>query len=117
MIHFVVTPTPPDQFSSRSKQAGFRNLQRLLEKIIGFLKAHQPEATAYLALGNGTPELFLVVPSGPYDFELGDKLSDFAAPYIERGMLGGASLLPVSSQEELVAYFDPAHAIRTERVR
>jgi hypothetical protein len=74
------------------------------------------DGTAYLALGNGTPELYMVTQSEAYDFELGDKLSEFAAPYIERGLLGGASLVPASSPEELAAYFDLNKVIRIERV-
>jgi hypothetical protein len=74
------------------------------------------DGTAYLALGNGTPELYMVSQSEAYDFDLGDKLSEFAAPYIERGLLGGASLVPASSPEGLAAYFDLNKVIRIERV-
>ena len=75
------------------------------------------DATAYITLGSGTPELYMVTQSSPYDFDLGDKLSDFAAPYIERGLLSGSSLVPASSPEELAAYFDLGKVIRIERVR
>lgn len=51
------------------------------------------------------------------DFELGDKLSEFAAPYVAHGLLGGAMLLPASSPEELAAYVDLGKVIRIERGR
>ncbi len=109
---------PREKARARSKRSGFSAVQRLLERVLAFMEEnHLLEATAYITLGNGTPELYVVTQSGAYDFELGDKLSEFAAPYIERGLLGGTSLIPASSPEELAAYFDLGKVIRIERVR
>lgn len=102
---------------SRSKRSGFTAILRLLERIIEFMKENSlQDGTAYIALGNDTPELYLVTQSKACDFELGDKLSEFAAPYIARGLLGNASLIPASSPEELAAYFDLNKIIRIEHV-
>ena len=91
---------------------------RLCERIVEFLEENNAQGfKAYIALGNDSPELYVVTQSATLDFELGDKLSEFAAPHIERGLLGSATLLPASTPEELAAYFDLNKTIRIERVR
>ena len=68
----------------------------------------------YISLDNGASGLYLVTTSEAYNFELGDKLAEFAAPYIERGLLGSVALLPAFTPEQLAAYFDPRKAMRVE---
>jgi hypothetical protein len=72
------------------------------------------EFRAFLSRDGGTIALYLVTTAEAYDFELGDKLAEFAAPYIERGLLSDVTLLPKSTPEELAAFFDPAKAVRVE---
>jgi hypothetical protein len=117
VITFSTSPMPRERARSRSKRSGFNTILRLLEHIVEFMEENSlQDGTAYIALGNGTPELYMVTRSEAYDFELGDRLSEFAAPYIERGLLGSAVLIPASSPEELAAYFDLNKVIRIERV-
>lgn len=117
VITFSTNPKPHQRTRSRGKRSGFKTILCLLEQINKFMAEHSPQdSTAYIALGSSTPELYLVTQSGAYDFELGDKLSDFAAPYIARGLLGGASLIPASTPDQLAAYFDLSKVIRIERV-
>jgi hypothetical protein len=117
VITFSANPTPRERGRSRSKRSGFNTFLRLLEHITEFMEENNlQDGAAYIALGNGTPELYVVTQSAAYDFELGDKLSEFVAPYIERGLLGGASLITASSPEELAAYFDLNKVIRIQRV-
>src|SRR5262245_52142272 len=115
VITFSANPKPREK--TRRRRSGFEALLRLCEQIIEFVEEHNSQdSKAYLAPGNGMPELYLVTQSEAYDFKLGDRLSEFAAPYIERGLLGSAALIPASSPEELAAYFDLNKAIRIERV-
>lgn len=117
MITVSATPTPRDRKRSRSRRSGFDATWRLCQQIVEFMEDNRlRECKAYIALGNGAPELYVVSQSEAYDFELSGKLSDFAAPYIERGLLGSAALVPASSPEELAAYFDLNKVIRVERV-
>lgn len=116
MITFSVSPMSREKIRP-SKRYGFKTILRLLEAILKFMEENCVEnGTAYISLGNGTPELYLVIGNEVYDFELGDKLSEFAAPYIERGLIGGASLIPASSPEELAAYFNLDKVLRIQRV-
>lgn len=117
MITFSANPTPRERGRSRGKRSALNAFLRLLEHTIEFMEANGlPDGTAYVALGRDTPELYVVSESGAYDFALGDRVSEFAAPYIERGLLGGASLVTACSQEELAAYFDLNKVIRIQRV-
>jgi hypothetical protein len=72
------------------------------------------EYKAYFSRDGGTVGLYLLTTSEKFDFELADKLTEFAAPYIERGMLGSVTLLPASTPEELAAYFDLNKALSVE---
>lgn len=72
------------------------------------------EFKAFFSRDGGTVGLYLMTTAEIYDFALGDKLAEFATPYIERGMLGSVTLLPASTLEEIAAYFDPKKALRVE---
>jgi hypothetical protein len=72
------------------------------------------EFKAFFSRDRGTVGLYLVTTSPVFNFELADKLTEFAAPYIERGLLSSVTLLPASTVEELAAYFDPMKAVRVE---
>lgn len=74
----------------------------------------QKDFEVYFARDGGSISLYLMTKAEVYDFELSRKLADFAAPYLERGLLDSASLLPASSAEELEAFFDPKTALRVE---
>jgi hypothetical protein len=118
VINLSVDPLPREKARLRRKRSDFDGMLRLCERIVEFLEENTAQDfKAYLALGNGSPELYVVTQSETYDFELGDRISEFAAPYIERGMLGSSTLLPASTPEELAAYFDLNKIIRIERVR
>lgn len=87
----------------------------MCEHIAKFMQENEGEEfKAFFSRDGGTIGLYLVTTAEAYDFELGDKLAEFAAPYIERGLLGSVTLLPVCSSEELAAYFDPTKALRVE---
>ena len=64
--------------------------------------------------GRNSFGLFLMTETEVYDFDLSDKLADFAGPYIERGLLDSVTLLPACSPDELTAFFDPTSAVRIE---
>jgi hypothetical protein len=88
---------------------------RMCEHIAGFMQQNDGgEFKAFFSRDGGTVGLYLVTTAEVYDFELGDKLAAFTAPYIERGLLGSVTLLPASTPEELAAYFDPMKALRVE---
>jgi hypothetical protein len=87
----------------------------MCEGIASFMRANNGrEFKAFFARDNGAVGLYLMTKTETYDFELGDKLAEFAAPYIERGLLGSVTLLPASTPEELAAYFDPMKALSVE---
>jgi hypothetical protein len=103
---------------SRRSRSGFASLLRLCEQIVAFMEENDSQdCKACIALGNGTPDLYLVTRSEAYDFELGDKLSEFAATYIERGLLGSVTLLPASSPDQLAAFFDLNKVVRVGRMQ
>ena len=68
----------------------------------------------FFALDGAAINLYLLIKAEAYDFTLSGKLAEFAAPYIERGLLDSATLLPASSPEEQKAFFDPETAWRIE---
>lgn len=72
------------------------------------------EFKAFFTRDGGTVGLFLTTKAEKYDFDLADKLAEFAAPYIERGLLGSVTLLPASTPEELAAFFDITKALSVE---
>jgi hypothetical protein len=99
----------------RPKRSQLDVMLRLCQDIAAFVQTHAPDRSqAFFALDGDTVGLYVLSAAEAYDFELGDKLAEFAAPYIERGLLGSVTLLPASTPEELAAYFDPAKAIRVE---
>jgi hypothetical protein len=99
----------------RRKQSQLEVMLRLCERIAEFMRKNGGAAfKAFFARDGGAVGLYLMTTAEAYDFELGDRLVEFAAPYIERGLLGSVTLLPASSPEELAAYFDPTRAIRVE---
>ncbi len=99
----------------RRRQTQFDLVIRMCEDIAMFMEANETQnSKAYISLGNGQPDLYLVTTKEAYDFDLGDKLAEFAASYIERGLLGSVTLLPASTPEQLAAYFNPKKAIRIE---
>jgi hypothetical protein len=87
----------------------------MCDEIARFIQENGAEhVKAFIARDNGLIGLYLVTTAEAYDFELSRKLAEFAAPYIERGLLDAVSLLPASSLEELEAFFDPKKALRVE---
>jgi hypothetical protein len=99
----------------RRRQTQFDLVIRMCEDIAMFMEANEAQdSKAYISLGNGQPDLYLVTTKETYDFDLADKLAEFAASYIERGLLGSVTLLPASTPEQLAAYFNPKKAIRIE---
>lgn len=97
----------------RRRKSQFETVLGVCEAVVAFIGGHAPPGCqAYLAVGPGNVGLYLLTTSQVYDFDLSDKLADFAAPYIARGLLTSVMLLPASTPEELTAYFDPAKAIR-----
>ena len=97
---------------SRHRKTPLEVVLRLCEQITLFMQQHEGNTSkAYLSREGG---LYLVTKAEVYDFELSDHLAEFAAPYIERGILDSVTLLPVSSPEELGAFFDPNSAVRIE---
>ncbi len=87
----------------------------MCEHLALFMREHGGrEFKAFFSRDSGTVGLYLVTTAEAYDFELGDKLAEFAAPYIERGLLSSVTLLPASTPEELTAFFDPMKAVRVE---
>lgn len=100
---------------SRRRQSGLEVVLRMCEHIARFMQENDGgKFQAFFSRDGGTVGLYLVTTAEAYDFELGDKLAEFAAPYIERGLLGSATLLPASTLAELAAYFDPMKALRVE---
>jgi hypothetical protein len=105
----------PERKRPRRKEVQIGLVLRMLEYVATFMEENgAQDCKAYVSFGNGAVGLYLVATSKVYDFELGDKLAEFAAPYIERGLLGFVRLLPASTAEELTAYFDPRRALRIE---
>ena len=64
--------------------------------------------------GRGALRLYLVTETEAFIFALSAKLTDYVAPFVERGVLDGVMLLPASSPEELGAFFDLETAFRFE---
>ena len=90
-------------------------MMRMCEHIASFMQENDGgEFKAFFSRDCGTVGLYLVTTSPVYNFELADKLTEFAAPYIERGLLNSVTLLPASSPDELAAYFDPMKALLVE---
>jgi hypothetical protein len=88
---------------------------KMCEEVARFMQENGGDSfKAFFARDNGLIGLYLLTAAEAYDFELSRKLSDLAAPYIERGLLDSVSLLPASTTEELEAFFDPKMALRVE---
>jgi hypothetical protein len=86
---------------------------RMCEHLALFMQENNGQGfETFFARDRGSINLYLMSKSEAYDFELSRKLAEFAAPFIERGVLDSASLLPASSAEELEAFFDPKTALR-----
>jgi hypothetical protein len=63
------------------RRSQFDAMLRLCERIAVFIEENgAQQSKAYFALDNGTVGLYLVTTSATFDFELGDKLAEFAAP-------------------------------------
>lgn len=102
--------TPPPR-----KKSQFDAVLRMCEQMAVFMQEHNADKfKAYFTRDSGMIGLYLVTTNEAYDFDLSDKLADFASPYIERGLLNSVMLLPASTPDELTAYFDPRTAIRVE---
>jgi hypothetical protein len=88
---------------------------KMCEHVLEFMQEQTGQNfEVFFARDGGSISLYLVTKAEAYDFELSRKLAEFAAPYIERGLLDSASLLPASSSAELEAFFDPTMALRVE---
>jgi hypothetical protein len=87
----------------------------MCEELALFMQEHDGgKFKAYFSRDGGAIGLYLVTTDKAYNFDLGDKLAEFAAPYIERGLLNSVTLLPASTPEELAAFFDPWKAVMVE---
>jgi hypothetical protein len=103
---------PTEQKPRRSELDAFL---RMCEQIGTFMQEQSGKHfNAYFSRDGDVIGLFVVTAAEVYDFELGDQLAEFAAPYIEHGLLNSVTLLPKSTPEELAAYFDPMTAVRVE---
>jgi hypothetical protein len=99
----------------RRRQSELDVVLRMCENIATFMEENNGrDFQAFFSRDGNAIGLFVVTTSEAYDFELGDKLAEFVAPYIERGLLSSVTLLPASNPEELAAYFDPKKALRVE---
>jgi hypothetical protein len=99
----------------RGPQPQINLFLKMCEQVLDFMRAQTgQELEVFFARDGGSISLYLLTKAEAYDFDLSRKLAEFAAPYVERGLLDSASLLPVSSAEELEAFFDPKTALRLE---
>lgn len=104
-----------EKVRSRRRQSEVDVFLRMCEHLAQFMQENEGgEFKAFFSRDGDTVGLYLVTTAETYNFELGDKLTEFAAPYIERGLLSSVTLLPASSPEELTAYFDPRKALQVE---
>jgi len=88
---------------------------KMCEQVLEFMQEQDgQDFEVFFARDGGSISLYLVTKAEAYDFELSRKLAEFSAPYVERGLLDSASLLPASSSEELEVFFDPKTALRVE---
>jgi hypothetical protein len=88
---------------------------KMCEQVAAFVEEHAgQDAEVFFARDGGAVKLYLMTKAPAYDFDLSRKLAEFAAAYIERGLLDSVALLPASSPEELAAFFDPKKALRIE---
>ena len=103
----------PEKSRPRRRRPHFEVVLRMCEQIAAFMQEHDgSKFKAYFSRNGGVIGLYLVTMAEAYDFDLADKLAEFAAPYLERGLLSSVTLLPASTPDELTAYFDPRRAIR-----
>jgi hypothetical protein len=88
---------------------------RICEQVADFIEEHDgQDFEVFFARDGNSINLYLMTRSEAYNFDLSRHLAEFAAPYIERGLLDSATLLPASANEELAAFFDPKRALRIE---
>jgi hypothetical protein len=88
---------------------------KICEQVAAFMEEHSGEVfEAFFARDGRSINLYLLARSEAYNFDLSRQLAEFAAPFIEQGLLDSATLLPASSNEELEAFFDPKKALRIE---
>jgi hypothetical protein len=112
MISLGINPTGK---LSRRRKFQVDVVLRMCEQIAHFMKQHDGASdTAYLSCDRGAVGLYLLTKAEVYDFELSDKLAEFAGPYLERGLLDSFMLLPACSPDEMTAFFDPNSAVRIE---
>ncbi len=99
----------------RRSQPGIDVFFKMCEQVLDFTKEHGEQGVeVFFAREDGSLSLYLVTKAGAFDFELSRKLAEFAAPYITRGALDSATLLPAASADELEAFFDLKTALRVE---
>ena len=86
----------------------------MCQAVVGFMLKHDGHnfKAFFSHEGSGNVCLYLMTDAEAYDFELSEKLAEFAAPYIQRGLLDSVMLVPASSPEQLQAFFDPDSALR-----
>jgi len=88
---------------------------KMCEHLFEFMQEQDGrDVEVFFARDSGSISLYLMTKAEAYNFDLSRKLSEFAAPYIDRGLIDSATLLPASSHEELEAFFDPKRALRIE---
>ena len=100
---------------SRRRQPRIDLFLEMCHRVLEFAGAHARQGVeVFFAIDGESSGLYLMTKAEAYDFDLSRKLTEFAAPYIERGLLDSVTLLPASSTEELEAFFDPQKALRVE---
>ena len=86
---------------------------KMLERLGGWAATRADRlADVYLVRAGNSVDLYLITRAEAYDFPLGRELAEFAAPYIARGVINAATLIPASSPEELEAFFNPKSTFR-----
>jgi hypothetical protein len=112
----VITLGVKRPIGKRAKRHQSKPFLSMCQAVVGFMSKHDGHnfKAFFSQEGSGNVCLYLMTDAEAYDFELSEKLAEFAAPYIERGLLDGVMLVPASSPEELRAFFDPDSAVRIE---
>jgi len=102
-LSLIFSPPPS---SGKDDLSG--TLQRLLSPINAWVKSQCASVLeAYLVPEAECLMLYVIGRSEAYDFELGEKLSDFSIRLADQGIDLDTTLLPASSSDDLTAFFDP----------
>src|SRR6266511_2710313 len=115
MITLGFKRTASENPRPRRRHPRIKLFLKMCEQVAEFMEEHDgQDFEVFFARDGGSISLYLMTKAEAYNFDLSRKLAEFAAHYIERGLLDSAILLPASSNEELEAFFDPRKALRIE---